>query len=219
MKHAASTAFTSAFLSVPLALGLGMSLGVGSAHAQSSISPATPYYLQGSVGATHLNADCTGTLNCDRNSTGYRIIGGYRWAPQWSVELGYVDWGKASSNSLVSTASVDAELTARGPQLGLAYWIPMTRDWDASLRFGASFNRGRASASSMLTDTSLNYSQLKTETYPYVGLGIHYQVSPGLQLLGAWDYTQVKFSVDSSPSSFSDRIDANMLSLGLSYSF
>ncbi len=76
---------------VSIAAGLAL-LAAGAASAQG--------YVGGAFGRTNASVDCSGTLSCDKTSSGGKLYGGYMLGPQFSVELGYFDWGKASATEL-----------------------------------------------------------------------------------------------------------------------
>src|SRR5262249_3193009 len=70
------------------AILLAALIGAASAHAEAQ------FYGTVAVGASHLNVDCTGASTCDTSDTGARIVGGYDFGNGFSLEAGYLSFGK-----------------------------------------------------------------------------------------------------------------------------
>src|SRR3569623_2092255 len=61
----------------------------GGAHAAGLIAGVA-------VGQAHLSVDCTGATECKVNTTGVKLMGGYKWVYGLAVEVSYFDFGKFS---------------------------------------------------------------------------------------------------------------------------
>ncbi len=67
------------------------------AHAQAS-KPGV--YVGGGFGQSEAwEYNCDALPTCKKKGTAYRFFGGWQFSPNWGVEVGYTDLGKASSAS------------------------------------------------------------------------------------------------------------------------
>ena len=156
-----------------IATALLLSAAIG-AHA------ADTYYVGAGIGASHVNADCSGTASCDNNDTGYRAYAGYRLSEIFSGELGYIDFGKASaSDPAFGTASVKAHAVT----LAVAARAKLNQDVSLVGRLGV------ASVSTQWSQTGLN-DVTKTQAKAYLGLEADYALNPQLNLSAFFDTTQ-----------------------------
>lgn len=162
----------------------------------SSGAVSAQTYVGGGLGIGRLAVDCSGTTSCDKTATGGKIYGGYLFGKQLGVELGYVDWGKATATGTVgatqreqpmATTSLTGTLRASGWGLSVAYLVPMSGAWDAALRAGVMQNTGKASIEGIAASVSKHSAQ------PVFGMGIGYRVSPSIVVTGDLDFSRVKF--------------------------
>jgi OOP family OmpA-OmpF porin len=66
---------------------------------------AAQLYLGATIGQAEFKEGCLGTGECDDSDTAWRILGGFQFNKFFAVELGYYDFGEASSG----TAKLEAE--------------------------------------------------------------------------------------------------------------
>jgi len=168
---------------------------------------AQPYGLV-SVGTSRLNADCSGVASCDKTGTGFKLMGGYKFAPNWAGELGYFDYGKAKA----SDAGVSAEIRNSAFGLGLAFHQDLATDWNAVARFGLSRVKTKITGSISGLGSG---SDSDNNTAAYLGLGVGYKLSKTMSLDAAWDLTKSKFNKDGIDESG----NINVISIGLTFGF
>jgi OmpA-OmpF porin, OOP family len=66
---------------------------------------AAQLYIGATIGQAEYKEGCLGTGECDDADTAWRILGGFQFNKFFAVELGYYDFGEASSG----TAKLEAE--------------------------------------------------------------------------------------------------------------
>lgn len=168
---------------------------------------AQPYGLV-SVGAARLNLDCAGAPSCDKTGTGFKLMGGYKFAPNWAGELGYFDYGKAKASDNVD--SLEIRSTAIG--VGVAYHQDLATDWNAVARLGLS----RVKTKLTLNVAGLGSgSDSDSNTQAYFGVGVGYKLSKTTSVDFAWDFSKAKFN--KAPVDESGNI--NVISIGLTFGF
>jgi len=172
-----------------------------------TVAAAQPYGLV-SVGASRLNVDCEGAASCDKTGTGFKVMGGYKFAPNWAAELGWFDYGKAKASDM----GISAEIRNTAIGLGAAYHQDLSADWNAVARFGLARVKtkltGSISGLGSASDTDNN-------TQAYLGVSVGYRLSKATSLDFAWDYGRSKFNKDGIDESG----NVNVLSIGLSSGF
>lgn len=78
----------------------------GLAAALAMAGPAAAqFYIGATIGQAEFKEGCLGTGECDDADTAWRILGGYQFNKFFAGELGYYDFGEASSG----TAKLEAE--------------------------------------------------------------------------------------------------------------
>jgi OmpA-OmpF porin, OOP family len=79
---------------------------LGLAVALTMAGPAAAQlYLGATIGQAEFKEGCLGTGECDDADTAWRILGGFQFNKFFAVELGYYDFGEASSGA----ATLEAE--------------------------------------------------------------------------------------------------------------
>ena len=176
-------------------LALSTSLVCGTAFAQA--------YVAGAVGSAKADIDCAGTLSCDNTSTGFKLIGGYKFTPNIAGELSYFDFGKAKARVNVPPVA-DLEMTAKAFALGVAFSGNFNDAFYGVARLGV------ASVKAEITVVGVG-SDSDTKAQPYFGLGVGYRLSKTLSVDLAADFSKAEYA--------GEKADVRMISLGLNYAF
>ena len=152
--------------------------------------------VRSDVSSADVAADLTragfagGEVSVDNDSRdAYRVFGGYRLTPNWSVELGYADLGEASARTTASVpvglaqayaqAVLDALPTsAEGVEASLGYHFPVTRELALSARAG--LWRWDGDADARFGSQKLSNSREGTDAV--YGLGADWAVNAGWTL-------------------------------------
>jgi OOP family OmpA-OmpF porin len=168
---------------------------------------AQPYGVV-SAGASRLSVDCDGVASCDKTDVGFKVMGGYRFTPNWAAELGYFDFGKAKADD----GGISAEIGNTAVGLGLAFHQKLGADWNLVARLGAARVKTKLSGSVAGLGSA---SMTDKNTQAYAGLGLGYMLSKSTSIDLAWDYTRSQFKQDDMDESGS----VHVLSVGLTFGF
>ncbi len=176
-------------------LALSASLVGASAFAQA--------YVAGAVGSARADIDCAGTVSCDNSSTGFKLIGGYKFTPNIAGELSYFDFGKAKA-SVNLPPLANLELTAKAFALGVAFSGNLNDAVYGVARIGVASVKAEATVVGVGSDSD-------TKAQPYFGLGLGYRLSKAMSVeLGA-DFTKAEYG--------GEKADLRMITVGLNYGF
>ena len=143
-------------------------------------SHAEPYVVA-SLGSSKLDVDCAGTTACDTRSTGLKLLGGYKFTPNFAIEGGYLDFGNAK-------ATVDGDaftLKTTGFGAGAAFHQDLSPDWNLSARLGVASIKAETSGA----EGSIEKSSTQLDG----GLGIGYRITPKVSLDASYDFSKSEF--------------------------
>lgn len=177
-----------------------------SALALSSAASAQGYVGLG-IGATHFNADCTGTTSCDKTGTGFKLFGGYKYNPSIAGEIVYFDFGKAKATIPDVSGPVNGEIKTSAFGLGAAFMGPFSPEWSGVARLGIARVKTKVTASL----GSLSASDSENTTQAYFGLGVGYALSKNATVDLSADFSKAKFSGESA--------NVRMFGIGFTYGF
>jgi len=170
---------------------------IGAASAQAQV------YGTVAGGVTHLGLDCTGATTCDANGTGAKVVGGYEFGHGFSLEAGYISFGKFHAAD--STASLSVKPTAI--TLGGAFALPLNSNWGMNVRLGVAQVKTKASA----TVGAVSGSDSESKAKVYAGVGVTYAVSKTVKF---------ELGIDSTESEFSgEKGTLRLISLGATFAF
>jgi OOP family OmpA-OmpF porin len=159
----------------------------------AGVAQASPY-VTGSLGTSTVDA-CDGVDDCDDGSTGFKILGGYKFNPNIAVEAGYFSFGKASAGG--------ETLKATGLGIGGAFHYDTGSDFVVFGRLGVADMKAKNEfGSESFSDSS---SQL------YGGIGLGYKLSATTTIDASYDFSKIEI--------VEDEFDVNMFSVGLTFSF
>jgi len=168
-------------------------------------------YVGGAIGVANTDVDCSGTISCDKNPTGVKAYGGYKFNNMFAVELGYLSLGKAKASlngaDFGLPGTVGTSLKTDGVTLGVAAFLPIANQFFGVVRAGAFAAKTKGEVS----NSGITQSQSESHTQAYLGLGASYAVNKQLSVDGGVDLTKIKFGGQSASVSF--------WSIGASYAF
>jgi OmpA-OmpF porin, OOP family len=164
-----------------------------------SASHADPY-VAASLGSSKLDDDCAGTIACDTRSTGLKVLGGYKFTPNFAIEGGYLDFGKAKATL---ANGVPFTLKVNGLGVGAAFHQDLNQDWNLV---------GRLGVASLKAEVGVpGGSAEDTNAQLYGGLGVGYRITPKMSIDASYDFSKAEFRGGKS--------NVNMLGVGLTVSF
>jgi hypothetical protein len=148
----------------------------------SDVDEETGFHIGADIGVTWLEPEDRGggyVVDDDR-SEGWRLLGGYSWSPRWSVEVFYIDAGKAgigSDNAAVGHLG-DLEYKMYG---GGIEWRPL----GVEDRLYPVLKVGAASIENSATDSRINFDRENSLSY-YFGAGAAFRIAPRWSLQAEW---------------------------------
>lgn len=165
-----------------------MALAVAAAAPVAHANQPSHPYVTVAGGVTHLNIDCAGATSCDRNGSGGKVVLGYDFGNRFSLEGGYISFGKASGADAGIGATVKPSAWLAGGRLSM----PMSPTWGVDLRLGAAKVKTRLDARVGAATGSASESKTKA----YAGMGVTYIASSSVKLELAADATQAAFATE-----------------------
>lgn len=149
-------------------------------------------YVGGSIGSSRYKGPDVGGLSTDRSATGGKLYGGYGITPNFAVEAGYADLGKAESAA--------GSVRGHGLFVDLVGTVPISESFSALGRIGA-FN-GR---------TSLSDGSSESSTNPKYGVGLQYDLNKQTAVRGEWERYKFK--------AFGETANTNLYTVGVNHKF
>jgi Outer membrane protein beta-barrel domain len=186
----------------------GAALALAAAGVQAQGQPQGGGYGGVAFGATSADVDCTGTLSCDKNDTGYKLYAGYRWASGFGVEGLAYDMGTFSGAvSLPGFGVVNADFKTTGFGIAASFTAPLGPSAELLGRLGVGSNKMKVS----VAGGGVAGSDSESSAQLLWGLGVGYKISPS---------TSIRAEVDGTAAEYGGETFRSMLfSLGLSFRF
>lgn len=173
-----------------------------------AVAASAQVYVGGHVGQSHVRADCSGDISCDKSDTGYKLTAGYKLNPVVALEASYVNFGKLTRRVLDDNADpATIEVKANGFLFAAAFRHQATPEFGLVGRLGLSSLKSKGSFRSPTSSESENFSSTK----PYIGLGAEYALTKQVRLTAGADFTRIKLDDESS--------SVRLLSIGAQYDF
>jgi len=169
--------------------------------AAASMGAFAQGYLGAGFGVSHLNIDCEGTTSCDTSDTGYKVYGGYKFAPMFAVELGYLDFGKAKLAGF-GTNYYGYSYLVNGDVKVSAFTLA------GVARLGVANVNTKAAASVYGTEY---YNESETKAKLYYGLGLEFAFNKNIKGVVSADFTQSELS--------GEKGDVRLIGIGVQYDF
>ena len=143
----------------------------------------------------------------DDSATGVKVFGGWQFNRNLGLEAGYFDLGKMGySASTLPAGTVDARYHVQGLNLDLVGTLPLSTNWSALARVGATAARTQARFTTTGAAVMGDSSQRKTDAK--LGVGLQYALGSSLLMRAEVERYRV---VDAMGS----RVNVNFVSVGL----
>lgn len=174
----------------------------GSAHAQ--VGRDSGWYVGGSIGQSAVDIEgCGGVVDCDDKDTAWRVLGGYQINRNFSVELGFHQFGDASASGPGGRIDFEAhaiELVGLGS-------LPLGNNFAVYGKAGVYRGETQATGSTILTGP-IDIEETNTDLT--FGVGAQYNFNPKFAIRAEWQrYTNMGDEETIGES------DVDVLSLGL----
>ena len=156
-------------------------IGVGRSHSKID---------GGAVDAVLGNQGLTSSSSADANRNAWKFDVGYQFHPNFAIELGYVDLGKAQWSSNITAPNADAlngEIHTRGTTFDLVALAPLGDGFSVYgkagvIRAAVDFSGGSNGGGGTLLASGSN-----TSTRAAYGLGMGYDITPHIGTKLEWD--------------------------------
>jgi hypothetical protein len=142
---------------------------------------------------------------CDESGTAFKVLGGFRIAPNFALEGGYMSYGKSKARD--SGLGIGLDTTVDGVGIGGAFLHDLTPQWNFVARLGLAQMKAKAKA----TVGGSSGSDSDSSAQLYAGLGVGYRLSKQMSLDAAWDTSRAKIA--------GETLDVSAFSLGLTFAF
>jgi OOP family OmpA-OmpF porin len=155
--------------------------------AVAAVGAQAQAYIGGGIGMSEVNLDCDGSTSCDKSDTGYKIYGGYKFHPMAALEVGYIDFGKASASGYYRGYAVKADINASAFTVAAALRGAFTPSLSGVARLGV------ANVETKLTGTVYGVGRgtsSESSTEFYFGLGLEYAFTKNFKGALSADFTK-----------------------------
>lgn len=170
------------------------------AHADAQ----NPVYVSVAAGATHAAIECSGAaVTCDASDTGGKAAIGYNFGNGFSLEAGYMSFGKFGASG--GTSSTTLKPTAF--TLGGNFALPFGNEWGMNFRLGVA----QVKTKGELVNGPVHLSESESKAKVYAGLGVTYAISKTVKLELGIDSTQGEIE--------GEKGNLRLISLGATFAF
>ncbi|MEY2839708.1 MAG: hypothetical protein RJB60_2007 [Pseudomonadota bacterium] len=150
-------------------------------------------YAGAVAGLSKAKLDCGANI-CDDSSVGVKVYGGYEVDPNASIEVGYINFGKAKIKFKNSTTTADIKGSAF--VVTSAFRFPIAAQLNGVGRVGLARVTGK-----LATDAPGVKNTSTTSIKLYTGLGLEYAIAKNIKLVGSFDLTGADVEIGTSSES------------------
>ncbi len=195
-------------LATPAAFADGF-YGVGQiTHSSTSLDGSHFDSALSANGATGLSSSSAG------NGTQWRLQGGYRFNPNLAVELGYIDFGKATYNAGYASGSAQGSVKAGGLDAAALLILPLNHGFSVFGKAGLVAANVKSDLSAGAPASAAGGNSSANVVRPLIGAGLAYKLTENVDLRADFDHVDGLGQSDKT-----GKIGANMFSLGAAYNF
>lgn len=174
------------------------------AHAQTTGN--TGFYGGLGAGRSHADIGSAGIAgSADKEDNAWKAFGGYQFHPNFAVEGGYVDLGKASVNGATGFGTTESNAW----QAGVVGSLPITPQFAFTGKLGIA----RTDTDTSGSNAGVAFGGSDRETAPTYGLGMKYDFTKTFGVRGDWDRYRV------SSASMGGKTDTDLYSVSAVFKF
>lgn len=153
------------------------------------------------------------SIDDNKRDTGYKLLGGYQFNRNFSLEGGYFNLGKFGyTATTVPLGTLKGELKYQGINLDAVGTLPFTEKFSAFGRVGATYGETKDSFSGTGAVSVSNPSPSKTDTNYKYGVGLQYDFTKKIAMRVEAERYRMNDAVG-------NRGDIDLVSVGLIYRF
>lgn len=194
----------------------------------SSLASAQ-WYGGASIGSSNASVDTSGmivtgatasSVSKNESDTGYKLLAGYQFHPNFALEGGYVNLGKLSATLNVTApavGSLNVDYKADGWNLMAVGILPVSNDFSLFGKIGGFYSTTKGDASTTGAVVLLPGQQTslsKSEFNLAYGLGVQYNINKSISVRG-----ELERFADLRPSDAANKANVDLYSIGLIYKF
>ncbi len=146
-------------------------------------------YMGAGVGFARTKVNCSGTTSCTQSDKGVKLYAGYSYTPMIAGEVGYVDFGNASTQKSPELIPVNTDVGASAITAALVLRMDVAPALTGVVRAGAARVRTNVTEVAGLQSTD----RVQTKTKPYGGLALEYSFTKQAKAVLSADFTQSVF--------------------------
>jgi OOP family OmpA-OmpF porin len=148
--------------------------------AQAQTEAPDQGYIGASVGSAKQKYDIDGFGSASENKTAYKVYGGYRFDRGAGLEVGYIDFGKAS----VSDGDVTLSGKPKSFYLAATYNYKVATQVALSAKIGVAFNKTKATISAADESVSEDFNK----TTAMFGIGASFDFTKNVSGVLEYEY-------------------------------
>lgn len=188
-------------------------------------------YVVGSLGQSKFNGVNQGNYDAALNNsggavqssnlkdtdTGFKLLLGHQFTPNFALEGGYVDLGKAKYNAALSDGNASANYKSYGAVLDAVGIMPLSNGFSLFGKGGLYYGRTSLDVSNSSAAAGGAFSGLNStwKTSLNYGAGVSYELSKNLSLRGEYErFSHVGDNIETGGKS-----NVDLLSVGLALKF
>jgi hypothetical protein len=165
-------------------------------------------YMGAGVGFARTKVNCSGTTSCTQSDKGVKLYAGYSYTPMIAGEVGYVDFGNASTQQFSQGFLVTTDVGASAMTAALALRMDLMPSLTGVARIGAARVRTNVTEAA----AGVRYAnEVQTKTKPYGGLALEYSFAKQAKAVLSADFTQSVFD--------GTKGKLQLIGLGVQYAF
>jgi OOP family OmpA-OmpF porin len=199
--------------------GLGVvALASAVAFAGPAFAQDTGFYVGGALGQSSADVDCTGTISCDDKDNSWKILVGYQFNRNFSLEFGYADLGAATATTPPIPFPPFGTIPGANLKIETTTWelvgvgsVPIADRFSIYGKVG--LYRADTETRAVFTD-GVSGSESDSSTSLTFGLGLRYDFTQNLGVRAEWQ----RYG-DVSEAASGEEFDIDVISIGVIFRF
>lgn len=188
--------------------------------AQTTTDYGSGWYVGGNIGMSTTNIDeekitqnlTNPSYNDDESDIGYKLFGGYQFNKNFALEGGYFNLGKFDYALSTATGTAEGNIKVMGVNLDAVGILPITENFSAFARVGASYARAKDSFGATGTISITDINPKESDLNYKFGAGLEYAVTDAIGVRLEAERYRINDAVGNNG-------DIDLFSVGLTYRF